>query len=84
MGITTSELPRLDFTPHELFILHHAQQSRPLPADPYRVDALVRDRLIRRTAKRNVYALTDLGSLACVVFHSQIEHLLADSHCQPK
>jgi hypothetical protein len=78
VGIETSELPRLYYTAHEVFILRYAQLSKPLPADPSTVDALVDDHLITRTDDPQLYALTPLGQLACSVLKRQINELVAE------
>lgn len=75
MGLDTSEIPRSEFTRHELFILKYAKASKPIPADPPTVDLMVREGFIERTKHPKVHALTETGLLACLVVAPKLEEL---------
>ena len=77
MGFETSEIPRMEFSRHELFILKYAEALKPIPADQPTVDLLVDEGLISRTGESNINALTEIGRLACLVMRPQLSRLSA-------
>lgn len=75
MSIESAELPRLEFTRHELYVLRYAELSIPIPAEPETLAILIDEKFIEQTSRSGVNKLTELGRLACDIMRAEMRKI---------